>query len=1226
MSISIAPSVGDTTSATTFDPPLVLSEAEQTWLRQHPTIRLGVNPAYPPFDYFESDGTFAGMSADYIDLIAERLGIEMTIVPDLTWVQVFDAVKDGRVDVIVGVKNTVPRRDFLNFTADYLTFPLVIMTHDAHAMIAGLGDLRGRTLALPENYAITEEIAKRYPDIKRVLFPTLLDVLSAVERGDADATVLNLATASHLIAQNDIKGLVVAAPSGMEDARSAFGVRKDWPEMATILDKALASISPQEVAAIRERWIIAPYDARMAANRARSLAFQIAGGAAVAVLLVLLWIRQLKREAKRRRAAEEALAKQMSLHVALLENLPARVAYKDTEGRFIGCNRAYRAGVRRIQEQLVGKTISDIEAFPEEERHKQRALDIEALRTGKPVHREDQLTRSDGSLHDILLWRIPFALADGTPAGLLSITVDVSEQKAAERAVADQLAYQRALIDTIPSPIYIKDRNARFLGCNLAYERAFAVSRDALVGKTVHDLPHVPAERREAVYRRDMEILRSRGQEFHEEKLPFWDGPHDAMFWINSFALADGQVGGLVGAIVDVTQQKALERQAQEAERKLREIADSVPGVVYQLRVGADGQRSYTFMSDAVKTLRGYGREEVLADYRLIWAQVLDEDKPMIDAAIRSAAKSLKPLIEEYRIRMPDGTIKWLQSAAVPRRTEDGAVILNGYWVDVTGHRDMEIELAEAKAAADAASHAKSSFLAAMSHEIRTPMNGVLGTLELLGLTRLDSEQRANVEVMRDSGRALLRIVDDILDFSKIEAGMLDLRPEATALSDLVHGVRDVYSGAASGKKLLLTAETDAHVSPAVMVDPLRLRQILNNFVSNALKFTMQGSVAIEARLVDSKNGIDTVAFTVTDTGIGISSENQKKLFQPFTQAESNTTRRFGGTGLGLAICRRLADLMKGVITIDSAPGRGTTMRLVVPLPHADPSQIARHDEGEALNAAILETRPPAPTPEVAAAQGTLILVADDHPTNRMLLKRQINLLGYAVETVKDGQEALDAWQSGRFGLLVTDCNMPELDGYELARAIRAAERGNGSARIPILAYTANAMEGEGEICLAAGMDGYLAKPVEMSALLRALDRWLPLPPTTGAEARDAPRRAPMSPAAATGAGPIDRAKLSEISLGDEAVEREILADFRRTAEEDAASLANALETGNCGDITRISHRLKGACRSVGAIDLAAISEQMEKAGRAGDLSAIDAAKDPLFREVERLCRHLEHL
>ena len=143
--------------------------------------------------------------------------------------------------------------------------------------------------------------------------------------------------------------------------------------------------------------------------------------------------------------------------------------------------------------------------------------------------------------------------------------------------MADQLAYQRALIDTIPSPIYIKDRNARFLGCNLAYERAFAVSRDALVGKTVHELPHVPAERREAVYRRDMEILRTRGQEFHRRALPFWDGPHDTMFWINSFALADGQVGGLVGAIVDVTQQKVLERQAQEAERKLREIADSVP-------------------------------------------------------------------------------------------------------------------------------------------------------------------------------------------------------------------------------------------------------------------------------------------------------------------------------------------------------------------------------------------------------------------------------------------------------------------------------------------------------------------------------------------------------------------------------------------------------------------------------------------------------------------------
>lgn len=530
-----------------------------------------------------------------------------------------------------------------------------------------------------------------------------------------------------------------------------------------------------------------------------------------------------------------------------------------------------------------------------------------------------------------------------------------------------------------------------------------------------------------------------------------------------------------------------------------------------------------------------------------------------------------------------------------------------------------------AEAEADAANRAKSLFLAAMSHEIRTPMNGVLGMLELLSLSPLDSEQRNHLQAARESSHSLLRVVNDILDFSKIEAGQLDLNPEAASIPAIVQGVRELFSSAASGKNLLLTVSVDPRISPAVMVDPLRLRQILNNFLSNALKFTTEGSVALSTTLIGHKDGTDSIEFRVTDTGIGISPESQKKLFQPFVQAESDISRRFGGTGLGLAICRRIADLMHGTIDMDSEVGRGTAMRLVVSLPVADSNAIRTGEDASPITVTMLMGRPSAPSVEDAAAEGTLIMVVDDHSTNRMMIASQLKLLGYACETVADGRRAFEQWQSGRFGLVLTDCHMPEMDGYELTAAIRRVEGNDGGGHAPIIACTANALESEATACLAAGMDGCLTKPIELRALLDVLDQWLPLRNVrSSAEAQPA-----LPPAVATAdcaSLPLDRTKLAELSGGDEQTEREILADFRTTAGDDATALAAALERADRNQITRISHRMKGASRMVGALALAAICERMEAASRADDAAAIAAQSGALRREVERLQEFLDQL
>ena len=417
-------------------------------------------------------------------------------------------------------------------------------------------------------------------------------------------------------------------------------------------------------------------------------------------------------------------------------------------------------------------------------------------------------------------------------------------------------------------------------------------------------------------------------------------------------------------------------------------------------------------------------------------------------------------------------------------------------------NRDLErrvhertLELQESNRQLSNASLAKSSFLSTMSHEIRTPMNGVLGMLELLSLTSLDPHQRSTLEIVRESGRSLLRIIDDILDFSKIEAGKLEVRPETSSIHKLVASVVGIYSGNASAKALTLSAHVDSRISPSVMVDPLRLQQVLNNLVSNAIKFTSNGTVEIRAELLHRRDDEDVVLFSVADTGIGIPPEVQQRLFRPYEQGNAGIAQGFGGTGLGLSIAQRLAKLMGGSIGIDSVVGKGTTMKLIMSMPiaPAESAEVARealHNEASSAT----DGRRAAPSVEEAEREGSLALVVDDHPINRLLLLRQMNVLGYAAESANDGRAAFEKWESGRFRLLITDCNMPEMNGYDLARRVRERERKTGAPRAVIIACTANALRGEVDNCLAAGMDDYLAKPVEITALRARLDKWMPLP------------------------------------------------------------------------------------------------------------------------------------
>ncbi|WP_425994904.1 ATP-binding protein [Caulobacter sp. DWR1-3-2b1] len=384
--------------------------------------------------------------------------------------------------------------------------------------------------------------------------------------------------------------------------------------------------------------------------------------------------------------------------------------------------------------------------------------------------------------------------------------------------------------------------------------------------------------------------------------------------------------------------------------------------------------------------------------------------------------------------------------------------------------RGAMAELVTARDEANAANVLKSHFLANMSHEIRTPLNGVLAMAEVMAMDDLKPAQRERLAVIRDSGGLLLAVLNDVLDLSKIEAGRLDLAAENFDLATLAAALRDSFVGEARDKGLAFEVAVAAEAQGVWLGDVDRLRQILGNLISNALKFTLNGAVAVRFASAEDGSGL---RIDVADTGIGISADIQPRLFDKFVQADSSTTRQFGGSGLGLAICRELATLMGGGIAVQSREGQGSTFTVVLAMPRGGEMALAAEVVEEARPTA--RTRP-------------RVLAADDNPTNQRVITAVLAPLGAEVELVADGVACIEAWKRGGHDIILMDIHMPIMDGVEAAKIIRELERAEGRARTPIVAVTANALAHQVEGYLAAGMDGHVAKPIEVTKLYAAIE------------------------------------------------------------------------------------------------------------------------------------------
>jgi PAS domain S-box-containing protein len=602
---------------------------------------------------------------------------------------------------------------------------------------------------------------------------------------------------------------------------------------------------------------------------------------------------------------------------------------------------------------------------------------------------------------------------------------------------------------------------------------------------------------------------------------------------------ADGSPHFFISEIQDITAQKEAEEERRASDARLRAILDSSwDGIGVAL-----GDR-IVYCNPAMTRLFGFESADELSGIAFADLIAPSDRALVVDTNHRRMIGEPVSRMYETRARRRDGTEFWIEGC-VSTFEQDGDLYTMAVLRDISQRRALQDALkqsaieaneksAEIRLARDqalAATRAKSAFLATMSHEIRTPMNGVLGMLALLQGTSLDSEQQEYATVARASGEALLALLSDILDLSTAEAGRIEIeRTECdvrVVLADVLFAQRD----AARGKAIALITDVAANVPEAVLGDPPRLRQVLTNLVGNAVKFTNSGgAIRVRVACATLERGGEVLRLTISDTGVGISAEAKEHLFQPFSQLDSSTTRRYGGTGLGLAISRQLVELMGGTIAVDSALGTGSTFTVELPLVRAvpissaagrgaaidaaaDPGAISRIPAAVAAAPAGMPQRslPAAMAPPPAAASGTAerggglrLLVVDDNTINQKVVSKLLEKRGHQVDIAVNGVDAVAATERIRYDLVLMDCRMPEMDGYEATAAIRRREAGVSEAgaapdaelaagdreHLPIVALTASSMRGDRELCLAAGMDDYLTKPVQPAALDAVLQHW----------------------------------------------------------------------------------------------------------------------------------------
>jgi two-component system, sensor histidine kinase and response regulator len=658
---------------------------------------------------------------------------------------------------------------------------------------------------------------------------------------------------------------------------------------------------------------------------------------------------------------------------------------------------------------------------------------------------------------------------------------------------------------------------------------------------------------------------------------------------------ADGVALRVSGSIHEIDRQKAAEDALREVKARFERAIDGTQDGLWEV----DVTRGKMWLSPRLHELLGYKVGELHDRHDVMRELVHPDDVAIGDGAVASQAEHRKAIEFEVRMRVKSGEYRWFKLRGSPSSDGDGPFTrVSGSMQDVTEARLSKDALVRASEEAKSANQAKSAFLANMSHEIRTPMNGIIGMSTLLLDTPLDASQREFAETIHSSSQSLLTVINDILDFSKIEAGRLDIESIETDVRNVVDDVLSTLEYQAQAKGLKLAIDVQEQVPRVAMGDPHRIRQCLLNLMGNAIKFTRHGQVDVAVSAGDLRDGRTMVRFEVRDTGIGIAPESVKSLFHPFVQADSSTTRHFGGTGLGLSIVRGLVEMMGGQVGAHSQPGTGSTFWFVLPM----------------MGVSATASRKPVSDAHWAARRfrGKVLLV-EDNAVNQKVAQRFLERLGCEVELAENGEQCIRAWERGKFDVVLMDIQMPVMDGYTATRVIR--EKECVDRHTPIVALTANAMTGQLERCLSAGMDGLLTKPVAIERLREVLDRFgLAVP--EGEVLAETEVAAIVT--ATVQAPAVDVSQLSELAREDQEFVQSVVMSFEKSMAQLLATMHAAASRGEAQQLARAAHQVKGAAANLHATVLSGLAADIEANAKTMSQAQMQERLNRLAQEIGR--------
>jgi PAS domain S-box-containing protein len=806
--------------------------------------------------------------------------------------------------------------------------------------------------------------------------------------------------------------------------------------------------------------------------------------------------------------------------------------------------------------------------------------------SGETSHADDIELRTPTATVPVEMWGIPVLAGDDTLEFGITAFADVSERRRATQEVQFLSAITANMSEGV---MLVRTQDGTIAYSNSSFDAMFGYEGGELVGRPVQDLNAPGAVSPEDTASAIMESLRSTGAwrgEVHnirKDGTPFWCAVNVTARDLPTF----GPVW--ISVLSDIT----ARRQAQGAQARLASIVQASREAI----LGKTLDGIITSWNPGAQVLFGYTAAEMIGASIevLIAPERRDEETALRGRVARGLG------VEQYetvRLRKDGSSVDVSVTLSLIEDSEGRISGIATICQDISERKraraallEREDQLAAARDQALEASRLKSQFLANMSHEIRTPMNGVLGMAQLLLAGNLEPGQRRRVLALRESGQSLLTIINDILDFSKMEAGKLELEQADFSLLAAAESVVSLLSSPANDKGLSLTLNVARGVPVWVRGDSVRLRQVLINLLGNAVKFTERGGVDFTVGQTPS----GYLRFEVRDTGIGIDPSSRARLLEPFTQADASTTRRFGGTGLGLAICRQLVELMGGSLEFASEPGTGTTFWFEVALPAASDAAGAAGDIRTTGEDGSDRTATGLP-------QNSRILLVDDAEINREVGRGLLESLGYQVEVASSGSEAIEAVRHSRYAAIVMDCLMPDMDGYEATRRIRAHE---GPGRhTPIVALTAAAMAGDRERCLAAGMDDYVSKPLDLDLLNAALGRRVrhlapePVAPANGESGDATEERRPAVDELAD-AALLDRLELIERKIPADAFAR-ICRQFLSGTPELIAELGVAVRASDTATAIALAHKLKGSMATLGAVRLSRLARRVEEGEKDG--------------------------